>query len=227
MKDRFGKRLMHWRIGAVLPHLRGRVLDVGCGTNELLARYRHDSEEPGATASIGVDVYDWPGADLLVEDSSDLPYEDHSFDTICFVASLNHIPNRRDVVRECHRLIRPGGAMIVTMLPPRLSRVWHLLRSRWDADQAERGIQPGEVWGMTRREVDELLGEAGFEPCLHHRFMLGMNLLTVAAVPVTVNGRDRPCAPRHAAFERSPLREAIPQPVAARMVEGPVVGHRA
>ena len=60
---------MQWRIAAVLPHLRGRVLDVGCGTNELLLRYRRDSEQPGAIDSVGIDVFDWPGADLLVEDS--------------------------------------------------------------------------------------------------------------------------------------------------------------
>ena len=227
MKDRFGKRLMHWRIAAVLPHLRGRVLDVGCGTNELLERYRAESHQPGASASVGVDVYDWPGADLLVHDSSDLPYEDSSFDTVCFVASLNHIPNRREVLRECRRLIRPGGSVVVTMLPPRLSRVWHLVRSRWDADQTERGIQPGELWGMTRREVDGLLDNLGFEPRRHRRFMLGMNLLTVAQAPALVNGRARPSARHAAEYERAPILEPIPQPVAARAMERPVIAQGA
>ena len=215
---------MHWRIAAVLPHLRGRVLDVGCGTNDLLKRYRRESDEPGAEASIGIDIFDWPGADLLVSDSSELPYEDASFDTVCFVASLNHIPNRREVLRECRRLVRPGGAAIVTMLPPRLSRVWHLLRSRWDADQTERGIQPGEVWGMTRRDVDELLVDMGFEPRLHSRFMLGMNLLTVAEAPLTAAGRARTEALRRTGAFEAAVLEAIPQPVAARVAERPVAG---
>ncbi len=217
MKDRFGQRLMHWRIAAVLPHLRGRVLDVGCGTNELLLRYRHESEEPSAGASVGIDVFDWPGADLLVEDSSDLPYDDASFDTIAFVASLNHIPNRREVLRECRRLIRPGGTVIVTMLPPRLSWAWHQVRRPWDADQIERGMQPGEVYGLTRRQVDEHLTDAGFEPTSHRRFMFGMNLLTLAEAPVPVNGRARPL--RRAKIERVAPVEALPQPVAARVVD--------
>lgn len=225
MKDRFGQRLMHWRIAAVLPHLRGRVLDVGCGTNELLARYRADSEEAQARDSVGVDIYDWPGADLLVTDSSDLPYEDASFDTVAFVASLNHIPNRREVLRECRRLIRPGGGVIVTMLPPRLSWVWHQLRRPWDADQTERGMQPGEVYGLTRHQVDELLSEAGFEPVEHHRFMMGMNLLTIAGAPVPVNGKPRPAKRRSVpVIEHAPALEPIPQPVAARVSSPPVVG---
>jgi SAM-dependent methyltransferase len=224
MKDRFGKKLMQWRIAAVLPHLRGRVLDIGCGTNELLARYRVESTEPEAGDSVGVDIYDWPGADLLVRDSSDLPYPDASFDSVAFVASLNHIPNRREVLRECRRLVRPGGTLLVTMLPPRLSWAWHQVRRPWDADQTERGMQPGEVYGLTRRQVDELLEEAGFEPELHHRFMLGINLLTVASPVEPVNGRARPGMLRHPAkIERGPAREPIPQPVAARVAETPVV----
>lgn len=223
MKDRFGQRLMHWRIAAVLPHLRGRVLDVGCGTNELLARYRAECADVEAARSVGVDIYDWPGADLLVEDSSDLQYADASFDTVAFVASLNHIPNRRDVLRECRRLIRPGGTVVVTMLPPRLSWAWHKLRRPWDADQIERRMQPGEVYGLTRRQVDELLLEAGFEPMEHRRFMFGMNLLTLASAPASVNGHARPNLLRHGArIDRPAAIEPLPQPVAARVVESPV-----
>lgn len=220
MKDRFGQRLMHWRIAAVLPHLRGRVLDVGCGTNELLARYRAQPLDADASHSVGVDIYDWPGADLLVEDSSDLPYDDASFDTVAFVASLNHIPNRREVLRECRRLIRPGGTVVVTMLPPRLSWAWHQVRRPWDADQIERGMQPGEVYGLTRRQVDDLLAEAGFEPVEHRRFMFGMNLLTLAYAAAAVNGHARPNLLRHAArIDRPAAREPLPQPVAARVVD--------
>ena len=210
---------MHWRIAAVLPHLRGRVLDVGCGTNELLLRYRQSSDQHGAVDSVGIDVFDWPGADLLVDDSSDLPYEDGSFDTVAFVASLNHIPNRREVLRECRRLIRPGGVVIVTMLPPRLSWAWHQVRRPWDADQIERGMQPGEVYGLTRRQVDELLAEAGFQPTEHRRFMLQINLLTLATAAVPASRRAR--AIRQPALEHVNGVDVLPQPVAAR-VERPM-----
>ena len=208
---------MLWRIAAVLPHLRGRVLDVGCGTNDLLVRYRTRSTEPEAGDSVGVDVFDWPGADLLVEDSSDLPWPDASFDTIAIVASLNHIPNRRQVLRECRRLIRPDGQLVVTMLPPRLSQAWHFVRSPWDADQVERGMQPGEVYGLTRDQTDELLLEARFAPIMHRRFMLGLNLLTLARPALTEVVR-RPIRTSR------PVRatEVLGQPVAARTAESGV-----
>lgn len=211
---------MQWRIAAVLPHLRGRVLDVGCGTNELLLRYRRDSEQPGAIDSVGIDVFDWPGADLLVEDSSDLPYNDASFDTVAFVASLNHIPNRQEVLRECRRLIRPGGMVIVTMLPPRLSWAWHQVRRPWDADQIERGMQPGEVYGLTRADVDELLTDAGFQPAEHRRFMCQVNLLTLATAAVPASRRARTI--RQPALEHVNGVDVLPQPVAARVVDRPM-----
>ena len=172
MEDRLGRFLMRKRIAAVLPHVRGRLLDVGCGTNELVKAYSGDG--------VGVDVYPWEEVDLVVDDASDLPYDDASFDCGTIVAALNHIPNRRQVLREVERVLRPEGRIIVTMIPPGISRVWHFLRRPWDADQRKRGMVEGEVYGLTRREVEGLLTEAGFEKEHESTFMLGLNRVVVA-----------------------------------------------
>ena len=116
----------------------------------------------------------------FVEDTAKLPYNDETFDTVTIVAALNHIPNRDEVLREIHRVLRPGGRLIITMIPPTISRVWHFLRSPWDADQHERGMQDGEVYGMRPCDVQRLLARASFQACYEKRFMLGVNRLTVA-----------------------------------------------
>lgn len=159
------------RIRAVLPYIRGRLLDIGAGRNRLVQRYGN---------GIGVDVYDWGGGALIVEDSSNLPFPDESFDTVTFLASLNHIPYRKAVLKEAYRLLRPGGRVIVTMIDPLLGWIGHKLFWWYDRDQHERGIAPGEVWGLWPREVKELLTQAGFEVCLHKRFVYGLNNLFVA-----------------------------------------------
>src|SRR4051812_30502224 len=68
------------RYAAVLPALRGRVLDVGAGDNALIRLYR---KAPGhsvsAAASIGVDVVDWGGDTLKIASSDSLPFEDGTF----------------------------------------------------------------------------------------------------------------------------------------------------
>jgi SAM-dependent methyltransferase len=171
VNDALAKKLGDWRNRAVLPHIRGRLLDVGCGLNTLVRRYGN---------GMGVDVYDWGDIDLVVEDTAKLPLDDESFDTATIIAALNHIPNRIDVLKEIHRVLRPSGILIITMIPPVISRVWHLIRWPWDDDQRERGMKPGEVYGITRRGVVELLTMCGFSLQHSERFMLGINCLTVS-----------------------------------------------
>lgn len=163
------------RLEKVLRHIpsKGRCLDIGCGTNRLVRTHR----EQGGNG-VGVDVHDWGNVDLIVEDSSNLPFEDKSFDCITFVASLNHIPNRLDVLKEAHRLLRDHGVIIITTLNPILSEIWHRW-AFWDKDQHERGMKVGEVYGFTDSEVEELLRAACFSVIEKHRFSWGLNRLYV------------------------------------------------
>lgn len=172
MKDRLGRKLLEWRILKVLPHLRGRLLDIGCGTNRLVAAYPGDG--------IGVDVFPWEGVDLVVKNTADLPYEDGEFDTVSIIASLNHIPNREEVLVEAHRILNNEGQIIITMIPPVISRIWHKLREPWDIDQTKRGMKEGEVFGITDMDIVRLLDNAGFETVHQTTFMMGINHLNVA-----------------------------------------------
>jgi len=172
MKDKLGKFLMNWRIREVLPHIQGRILDIGCGTNDLTDAY--------AGEGIGVDVHQWGNVDLVVEDTAVLPFENGEFDTVTIVAALNHIPNRDEVLKEVYRVLKCNGIVIVTMIPPQISRIWHFLREPWDVDQKERGMKEGEVFGLTKKEMRVLLAKAGFEIDREVNFMLGINHLTIA-----------------------------------------------
>ena len=172
MKDRLGRALYDWRLRVVRPHVAGRLLDIGCGANELVRGH--------APGGVGVDVHQWGDVDVVVDDSAHLPFAGGEFDTVTIIAALNHIPNRADVLGEARRVLRPGGRLITTMIPPGISTLWHRLRRSSDADQTERGMKPGEVYGLTSRDVRRLITEAGFEIVLERRFMLGINRLTVA-----------------------------------------------
>jgi SAM-dependent methyltransferase len=161
------------RTRVVLTMVKGRLLDIGCGTNELVRCYRGDGND-----GVGIDVYPWPNADLVVEDTAKLPYSDKSFDTITFVACLNHIPNRKDVLREARRLLAPGGRIVLTNLAPGISRLWHRW-AFWDEDQHERGMAEGEVWGFRHDELVALLEPAGFRLVRREPFSWHLNNLYV------------------------------------------------
>lgn len=171
MKDTIGKKLLEWRKKEVIPHIQGKFLDIGCGTNEIVKAYSGEG--------VGVDVYPWENVDIVVKDTAVLPFENKAFDTVSIVAALNHIPNRKDVLDEVNRILKDDGKLIVTMIPPKSSKLWHTLRKPWDADQKERGMKEGEVYGMTEDNLRKLLSETGFEIEFKKKFMLGVNNLTI------------------------------------------------
>ena len=145
------------RINLTLEIIRGNTLDIGCGENELIKEYRNRGG-----IGIGLDVYDWGGQDLLVEDTSKLPFDDNSFNTVTFIASFNHIPNRNDVLLEVMRILKKDGLLVISNLTPFISRIWHFLSRSWDKDQRERGMVEGEVYGFRSKELIEMVREAGF-----------------------------------------------------------------
>lgn len=157
------------RLLVVLPQVKGRLLDIGAGPNTLVKLHG---------VGTGVDVFDWGGGALVVEDTSKLPFPDHSFDTVTFIACLNHIPNRDDVVKEARRLLAPGGRVVMTMIDPILGDIGHAIW--WYSEDKQRGgMLPGELGGMWTKDIVAICEAAGLKLTLHRRFVYGMNNLYV------------------------------------------------
>lgn len=154
------------RIRYALPFIKGELLDIGCGENLLVRIHGR---------GVGVDVYPWPGVDYVAEDCSQLPFASDSYDTVTMIASLNHIPNRRQVLLEVRRLLRADGRLVVTMITPHISWLSHKIRYKYDPDQHERGMLEGEVYGFTRRQVIALMLDCGFILDRELTFLFGLN----------------------------------------------------
>lgn len=163
------------RIMMAATQLRGKVLDIGCGTNDLIRLYRQSGG-----IGWGVDVYNFGGADLIV-DSTRLPFRDGEFDTVCFIANLNHIPKsqRKRVLAEARRVLNDQGIVVVTMIGPIVGWLCHKL-TWWDPDQKVRSIDFSEEdVGLTNEYVIDLMRSNGFVLWYHKRFVYGMNNLFV------------------------------------------------
>jgi SAM-dependent methyltransferase len=50
----------------------------------------------------------------LADATTRLPFDDNSFDGLVCIDAMNHLPNRLEVLREWHRILRPKGRAVFT-----------------------------------------------------------------------------------------------------------------
>lgn len=176
------------RFAAVLPELRGRLLDIGAGDNVLVRLYKElstgngGSNQPDAERSVGVDVIDWGGEVALIESADKLPFADASFDTVTFIACINHIPERVRALAEVQRVLKPGGRVVLTMIGRIIGEIGHKLW--WYSEDKHRDVDEDELMGMDIDEVTNLLASAGFVKIDVSSFLYGLNKLYVANKPI-------------------------------------------
>lgn len=167
------------RLSNVLPALEGRVLDIGAGDNMLLNLYRKKAEKPEiANQSVGVDVVDWGGDCVIVPDCKHLPFENASFDTVSFVACLNHIPERQEALQEAFRVLKPGGRVVITMIGRFIGTIGHAIW--WYSEDKHREVHKDEMMGMDPKDIYPLLQQAGFSSIQERGFVYGLNRLITA-----------------------------------------------
>jgi len=98
----------------------GQVLEVAVGTGRNLPFYPHDIQLTGVDLS--PEMLAIAGAragelgrviELTEADAHALPFPDGSFDTVVCTFSLCNIPDERRAIAEMHRVLRPGGLLIL------------------------------------------------------------------------------------------------------------------
>ena len=168
------RRVNAWRWQACLPWVEGRLLDVGCGSNDLVRNYRL-----AGGIGLGTDFTAWAGVDA-VADAPALPFGSSTFGTVSLLACLNHIAEREACLAECHRVLVPQGRLLVTMIDPVVGVLIH--GAIGHADEAQhRHVAHGERPGLWPREMQALLAGAGFQLKRRVRFELGLNVIYVAS----------------------------------------------
>jgi SAM-dependent methyltransferase len=90
-----------------LPHLAGRVLDVGCGDKPYRALFSK------ATDYVGIDVEEG-GADFVVASDAVFPFEDDAFDVVFATQVVEHVENLPHTLGEIARVCRPGGVIVLS-----------------------------------------------------------------------------------------------------------------
>ena len=134
-------------------------------------------------------------------DVRQLPFSKASFDTVFSDSTLDHFDSEagiRDALLELHRVLRPGGTLLLTMDNPVNPMVW--LRNLSPGFWMRLGIVPYAVGATASvRHLTRLLEQAGFDVPAAEAIMHVPRVLMV------------PCAAGwHATAPRSPGRGCVP-----------------
>jgi ubiquinone/menaquinone biosynthesis C-methylase UbiE len=139
------------------------LLDVGCGSAGLLveqaAHVRHVAGLDASEIQISMarrrlaDRVAAGTAELVLGDAAALPWEDGRFSVVCSLNCMKFVPDPPAVLREMHRVLRPGGRAIITMSDTR--------KAAWERPSSGTRDAWGE-WHWTDAEVRRLVESAGF-----------------------------------------------------------------
>src|SRR5262245_45174085 len=92
----------------------GRLLDAGAGGGALAARLVERGFQ--VTGLDLVDQWQFPEIPFVPGDLDDpLPFEAGSFEVVTWVEGLGYVEGPSAVLREFHRVLRPGGVAVVTV----------------------------------------------------------------------------------------------------------------
>jgi ubiquinone/menaquinone biosynthesis C-methylase UbiE len=166
--------------------VEGDVLEIAVGTGRNLEHYAAGTRLTGIelspemlaiarkrVASAGIEI------DLRQGDAQALEFADESFDTVLITLALCTIPDDRKAAAEAHRVLRPGGRLVLLehvrspVAPIRIAqRMLDPLAQRLEADH------------LVREPLD-YLGDVGFEIETVKRLKWGIVERVVARKPGT------------------------------------------
>lgn len=109
-----------------LQFIKGKVVDLGCGS----APYKETIRDC-AVDYVGVDwgnsFHDISKVDIIANLTRSLPIRAESVDTVVSFQVLEHLPEPELFLRECFRILKPGGHLFITV-----PFMWHIHEEPYD-----------------------------------------------------------------------------------------------
>ena len=167
--------LVQRRQRAVRPHLKGSVLDFGCGVGTLA-----DICDPAAY--VGFDI-DPRKIEIARRErphhrfETSVP-EGERFDTVAALALIEHVHDPGGYLGRFAHLLTPGGRAVLTTPHPSLEWI-HTLGARVGLFSHAAHDEHEDL--IDRARMVELLAGTGLRLATYRRFLLGANQLFVCA----------------------------------------------
>ena len=182
--DRFGVWLSERQVRRWVPQFTGlRIADLGCGYEAKIVRSLIDELESAVVVDVSL------AADLMIHPKiraieGCLPgavavLDDSSVDVVFALSVLEHVWESQDLLAACHRILAPGGKLLVNVPS------W-LGKRALEFSAFKLGLSPAEEMDDHKAYYDikdlwPMLIRAGFVPhnvrCMTHKF--GLNTFAV------------------------------------------------
>ncbi len=135
---------------------RGRLLEIGCATGEMLAAANPAFEAFGVEADAHTSAAARArGLQCVTGTLFDAQLPAAHFDAALLYHVIEHLPSPVAVVRELHRIVKPGGWLVLEA--PNIATFWFsLLGARW------RQFIPDHLFFFTPASLTRLCEEQGF-----------------------------------------------------------------
>lgn len=118
-------------------HVGGKLLEIGCGSGRKLAylkKFGWDVEGVDFD-STAVEIARHRGLNVRLGELEEQTYSENIFDAVVSSHVLEHVPEPIGFLKECHRILKPGGQLVFTT--PNAGSYGHqIFRSQW------RGLEP-------------------------------------------------------------------------------------
>jgi ubiquinone/menaquinone biosynthesis C-methylase UbiE len=175
-KDKFNKQAKKYDSTNYSKHARGlydtvlikldqfsfnKLLDVGCGTGNLLALIFSKYDVQIAGVDLSPDMLEiarkklGEKTDLRLGDSEYLPFDDESFDVVICTDSFHHYPHPKNALTEFRRVLHPKGRIIIAdpYAPTPIRQIFNLIMPH---------THEGDVKMYSEYNIRKLLENTGF-----------------------------------------------------------------
>lgn len=151
-------------VGKILQARRrsgGALIDVGCGNGSLQAFL------PPSFSYLGVDINryaNFPASGKLIEvdlNARQFPIDSGIADIVVSVETIEHLENPRGLFRELHRIVKPGGLVILTT-PNQLSllsKITLVFKNQFNAFQD--ASYPAHITALLEGDLVRIAREVG------------------------------------------------------------------
>lgn len=162
----------------------GRLLDVGCGNGNFLDTMRSLGWKAEGVDfdPVAIAVARKKGLAVKCGKLKEQSYAGDYFDAVTLSHFIEHVHDPKSVVEECHRILKPGGRLIV--LTPNIGSLGHsFFKSSW------RGLEPPRhLHIFSLKSLSHLAEEAGFKKFKMRSTFQSANMIFIASRNIETRG---------------------------------------